>query len=63
MGKKEVGEKRKRAPAIYFEMTAREKLLIQTNANIYCNGNISAWLKWAGVDFAPKITNKAWGAK
>ncbi len=38
---------------VNFKATSKEIKLIQENADKYAQGNYSAWLRYAGINFKP----------
>lgn len=37
-----------------FKVNREEKLKIEHNANLYAKANISAWLRYAAINYIPK---------
>lgn len=44
---------REKTTTINLKMTAKEKAELERKAKLYANGNLSAWLRYAGLHLVP----------
>jgi hypothetical protein len=56
MPKKKASTKKPKAPPFLMNLkvTARERDVLELQADKYANGNLSAWLRHAGRHYCPK---------